>query len=161
VSGTSRAERSGIQADGGNLVAGKSDSRVGQTVILLLILGVAGGWNYYRNAEIENAVARPFRGYSDEELHQMISAYQSEVEIQMARYRQAGDVNKVVVRGGGLLEEQIGEFERAQKASKERRDRAYKVTDNQILVDQLAQEQMARERDRPIYKMIFRRVTTF
>jgi hypothetical protein len=142
-------------------MAGGSDVRVGQTLILLLILGVAGGWNYHRNAVIENAAPRPYRGYSDEELHEMISAYQGEVEIQMAHYRKAGDVNKVVVQGGGLLEERIGEFERAQRASKQRRDRAYKVTDNQILVEQLAKEQMNRDRDRPIYKMIFRRVTTF
>jgi len=142
-------------------MASGSDVRVGQTLILLLILGVAGGWNYHRNAVIENAVARPYRGYSDEALHQMISAYQGEVEIQMAHYRKAGDANKVVVQGGGLLEERIGEFERAQRASQQRRDRAYKVTDNQILVEQLAKEQMTRQRDRPIYKMIFRRVTTF
>ena len=142
-------------------MASGSDVRVGQALILLLILGVAGGWNYHRNAVIENNVPRPYRGYSDDELHQMISAYQGEVEMQMAHYRKAGDVNKVVVQGGGLLEERIGEFERAQRASKDRRDRAYKVTDNQILVDQLAKEQMARERDRPTYKMIFRRVTTF
>lgn len=142
-------------------MASGSDSRVGQALILLLILGVAGGWNYHRNAGIENAAPRPYRGYSDEELNQMISAYQEEVEIQMARYRKAGDANKVVVQGGGLLEDRIGEFERAQRASQKRRDRAYKVTDNQILVEQLAKEQMIRDRDRPIYKMIFRRVTTF
>jgi hypothetical protein len=142
-------------------MASGSDVRVGQTMLLLLILVVAGGWNYHRNAVIENAAPRPYRGYSDEELNQMISAYQGEVEIQMARYRNAGDANKVVVQGGGLLEDRIDEFERAQRASQKRRDRAYKVTDNQILVEQLAKEQMIRERDRPIYKMIFRRATTF
>lgn len=142
-------------------MASGSDVRVGQTLFLLLILVVAGGWNYHRNAVIENSAARPYRGYSDQELNQMISAYQEEVEIQMAHYRKAGDANKVVVQGGGLLEERIGEFERAQRASQKRRDRAYKVTDNQILVEQLAKEQMIRDRDRPIYKMIFRRVTTF
>jgi hypothetical protein len=142
-------------------MASGSDVRVGQTMLLLLILVVAGGWNYHRNAVIENAAPRPYRGYSDEELNQMISAYQGEVEVQMARYRNAGDANKVVVQGGGLLEDRIDEFERAQRASQKRRDRAYKVTDNQILVEQLAKEQMIRERDRPIYKMIFRRATTF
>ena len=142
-------------------MAGGSDVRVGQTVILLVILCAAGGWNYHRNTLIEDAAPRPYRGYSDEELNQLISAYQDEVEIQMAHYRESGDVNKVVVRGGGLLEEQIDEFERAQRASQRRRERAYQVTDNQILVEQLAAEQVTRERDRPIYKMIFRRVTTF
>ncbi len=135
--------------------------RVGQIVFLLLILVVAGGWNYHRNAVIENAVPRPYRAYSDEELQQMMSAYQGEVEIQMARYRNAGDVNKVEIQGGGLLEDRIDEFERAQRASQKRRDRAYKVTENQIVADQLAKELVIRERDRPIYKMIFRRATTF
>ena len=142
-------------------MASGSDVRVGQTMFLLLILVVAGGWNYHRNAVIENAVPRPYRGYSDEELQQMMSAYQGEVEIQMARYRNAGDVNKVEIEGGGLLEDRIDEFERAQRASQKRRDRAYKVTENQIVADQLAKELVIRERDRPIYKMIFRRATTF
>jgi hypothetical protein len=142
-------------------MASGSDVRVGQTLILLAILCAICGWNYHRNAVIENAVPRPYRGYSDEELHQLISAYQEEVEIQMADYRRAGNANQVVLREGGLLEERIGEFERAQRASRERRDRAYKVTDNQILVEQLAKEQMTRDMNRPIYKMIFRRITTF
>jgi len=106
-------------------------------------------------------VPRPYRGYSDEELHQLMSAYQDEVDVQMARYRASSAGKPVKVKGGGLLEEQIDEFERVQRASQRRKDRAYKVTENQILVEQLAQEQMARDRDRPIYKMIFRRVTTF
>ena len=142
-------------------MASGSDVRTGQIMLLLLVLVVAGGWNYHRNSVIENAVPRPYRGYSDDELDQMISAYQGEVEIQMARYRSAGNLNKMEIQGGGLLEDRIDEFERAQRASQKRRDRAYKVTDNQILVEQLAKEQMARDRDRPVYKMIFRRVTTF
>ena len=142
-------------------MAGGSDARVGQTLILLLILGAAGGWNYHRNAVIDDAVLRPFRGYSDEELHQLISAYQGEVEIQMERYRKSTAGKKVSVQDGGLLEDRIDEFERVQHLSKQRRERAYKVTENQILAEQLAKEQVTRERNRPIYKMIFRRLTTF
>ena len=68
-------------------MAGGSDTRVGQTLILLVILGAAGGWNYHRNTLIDDAVMRPYRGYSDAELHQLISAYEDEVDIQMDRYR--------------------------------------------------------------------------
>jgi len=142
-------------------MAGGSDVRVGQTLILLVILCTAGGWNYHRNTLIDDTVPRPYRGYSDEELHQLISAYQVEVEVQMARYRKSTAGKKVAVQDGGLLEEKIGEFERVQRASQRRRERAYQVTDNQILVEQLAAEQVTRELNRPIYKMIFRRVTTF
>jgi hypothetical protein len=142
-------------------MAGGSDVRVGQTMILLVILCAAGGWNYHRNTLIDDAVPRPYRGYSDEALNQLVSAYQGEVEIQMERYRKSGVAKKVSVQGGGLLEERIDEFERVQRLSKQRKERAYQVTENQILVEQLAAEQVTRERNRPIYKMIVRRVTTF
>ena len=142
-------------------MAGGSDVRAGQILILLVILCAAGGWNYHRNAVIDDAVPRPYRGYSDEELNQLASAYQVEVEVQMERYRNSAASNKVVVRDGGLLDDRIDEFERVQRLSKKRRERAYRVTENQILVEQLAQEQVARERNRPVYKMIFRRLTSF
>ena len=142
-------------------MAGGSDVRVGQTLILLVILCAAGGWNYHRNTLIDDAVPRPYRGYSDEELNQLISAYQGEVEVQMERYRNSTAAKKVTVQDGGLLEERIDEFERVQRLGEQRKERAYQVTDNQILVEQLAAEQLTRDRNRPIYKMIFRRVTTF
>ncbi len=142
-------------------MASGSDTRVGQTLILLVILGVAGGWNYHRNTLLDNAVLRPYRNYSDEELQQLISAYRSEVEVQMDRYRSDPAAKTVAVRDAGLLGDQIEEFERVQRVSKQRQERAYRVTENQILAEQLAKEQVARERDRPIYKMIFRRLTTF
>jgi hypothetical protein len=142
-------------------MASGSDVRAGQIVILLAILCAAGGWNYHRNAVIDAAVPRPYRGYSDEELNQLASAYQVEVEVQMERYRNSAAANKVVVQDGGLLDDRIDEFERVQNLSKKRRERAYQVTENQILVEQLAQEQVARERNRPVYKMIFRRLTSF
>jgi len=142
-------------------MAGRSDARAGQTLILLAILCAAGGWNYHRNAVIDDAVPRPYRGYSDEELNQLASAYQVEVEVQMERYRNSAAAKKVVVQDGGLLEERIDEFERVQRRGKQRKERAYQVTENQILVEQLAQEQVTRELNRPIYKMIFRRLTSF
>jgi hypothetical protein len=142
-------------------MAGGSDVRMGQTVILLVILCAAGGWNYHRNTLIDGTVPRPYRGYSDEELNQLVSAYQGEVEIQMVRYRKSTAGKNVAVQDGGLLEERIGEFERVQRLSEQRKESAYQVTDNQILVEQLAAEQLTRDRNRPIYKMIFRRVTTF
>ncbi len=142
-------------------MAGGSDARVGQTLILLVILCAAGGWNYHRNGEIDDAVPRPYRGYSDQELNQLISAYRDEVEIQLARYRTSSAAKKVSVRGGGLLDDRIDEFERVQRLGKKRKESAYQVTENQILVEQLATEQLTREMNRPIYKMIFRRLTTF
>jgi len=142
-------------------MAREPSSRTGQTLVLLAILCAAGGWNYHRNADIENAEVRPYRGYSDEELQQLIAAYREQVDVQMAQYRKNANHSPVKVQGGGLLDDQIDEFERVQRLSQKRQERAYKVTDNQILVEQLAKEELARERNRPIYKMIYRRLTTF
>lgn len=142
-------------------MADGSDTRRGQILILLVILCAAGGWNYHRNVLIAAAAPRPYRGYSDEDLHQLIAAYQDEVDAQMEHYRNSTTGKKVAVQDGGMLEERIEEFERVQRISQQRKDRAYKVTENQILVEQLAKEQITREMDRPIYKLIFRRLTTF
>ncbi len=142
-------------------MADKSDSRVGQILILLVVLGAAGGWNYHRNALVENAVPRPYAEYSDAELDQLISAYRGEVDIQLERYRNSSARSSVQVKEGGLLDERISEFERVQRLGAQRKERAYEVTENQILVEQLAQERVARERDRPLYKLILRRVTSF
>ncbi len=142
-------------------MAGGSEVRLRQALILLVILGAAGGWNYHRNAVIDDAVPRPYRGYSDLELNQLIAAYQDEVEIQLEGYRNSSAAKKVAVRGGGLLDDRIDEFERVQRLGKKRKERAYQVTENQILVEQLATEHLTREMNRPIYKMIFRRLTTF
>ena len=142
-------------------MASGSDARVGQTLILLVILCAAGGWNYHRNAVIEDAVPRPYGGITDEELDQLASAYRDEVGVQMERYRKSTAGMKVSVQDGGLLEDRIDEFERVQRHSKQRQQRAYQVTENQILAEQLAQEQVTREMNRPIYKMIFRRLTSF
>jgi len=142
-------------------MAGGSETRRGPILILLAVLCAAGGWNYHRNTLIDDAEPRPYRGYADEHLQQLISAYKDEVDVQMARYRKSTAGKNVAVQGGGLLDERIEEFERVQRLSQQRRERAYQVTENQILVEQLAREQVVRERDRPVYKMIFRRLTTF
>ncbi len=156
-----RAESLGAEHRWRLEMAGGSDKSVGPILILLVILGAAGGWNYHRNTLIDDAVLRPYRAYSDEDLHQLISAYQNEVEVQLVHYRNATTAKTVAVRQDALLGERIAEFERAQRVNKQRQERAYQVTENQILAEQLAKEQVTRERDRPIYKMIFRRVTRF
>jgi hypothetical protein len=84
-------------------MASGSDTRASQTLILLVILGAAGGWNFHRNTQIDNAVLRPYRHYADEDLQQLISAYRSEVDVQMERYRSDPSAKTVSVRDAGLL----------------------------------------------------------
>ena len=132
----------------------------GPLVVLLALLAGVGGWNYYENSRLENALPRPYRSYSDGELEQLIAQYQGEVDRQTSRYRQVAG-RKVVVQNRGLLGDQVSEFERIQQLSQQRRNLAGQVADNQVSLDQLESEQRKRETDRPIYKMVFRRLFSF
>ena len=86
-------------------------------LVLLVALGAAGEYNYQRNAAAEErSGARTYRGYSDAQIASLIKAYEQEVEALDSRYDAAKN-RDIQTRGGGLIDQQIGEFERAQKAS--------------------------------------------
>jgi hypothetical protein len=138
---------------------GSSEKR-GPLVLLLVVLVAAGGWNFFRNTRIDSAEVRLYRGYSDAELDELISVYQSEIDQRTKAYRQVAD-RDIVVQERALLGDQVDEFERVQRLTQHRRDLAARVTDNQISLEQLEIEQRKRAADRPIYKMIFRRLLTF
>jgi hypothetical protein len=137
----------------------KTSGTSGPLLLLLVILCAAMGWNYQRNAEAESQEARPYRGYSDVELEQLKSAQQSETQGRDAIY-QAG-VRTVTVRDGSLLGDRVNEFERVQKVSTQRRERAHRVAESQASTSLIEAEQDKREEDRPIYKTIVRRAFTF
>jgi uncharacterized small protein (DUF1192 family) len=141
------------------MAVGSSENR-GPLVLLLVVLVAAGGWNFFRNTRIDNAEVRLYRGYSDAELDELISVYQSEIDQRTKAYRQVAD-RGIVVQDRALLGDQVDEFERVQRLSQHRRDMAAQVTDNEISLEQLEIEQRKRAADRPIYKMIFRRLLTF
>ena len=104
-----------------------------------------------------NAEVRLYRGYSDAELEALLSVYQSEIDQRTKVYRDVAD-RDIVVRDQPLLGEQVDEFERVQRLSQHRRDLAGDVTDNQISLEQLEIERQKRAADRPVYKMILRRL---
>jgi hypothetical protein len=131
-----------------------------QKVLLLLILVGAGGWNYYRNAELENAELRPYRGYSETALEQLIAAYQTEVEHRSGRY-QAVAARDVSVRDRALLGDRVDEFERIQRISQQRREVGGQLTDNMVSLEGLQIEQQKRQADRPVYQPTLRRLFSF
>jgi hypothetical protein len=141
-------------------MAGGSGENRGPVVLLLIVLVAAGGWNFVRNTRIDNAEVRIYRGYSDVELKELIAVYQGEVDQRTKAYRQVADRN-IVVREPTLLGAQVDEFERVQRLSQHRRDMAGQVTDNQISLEQIEIERDKRRADRPIYKMILRRLLNF
>ncbi len=141
------------------MAAGLSENR-GPIGLLLAVLVLAGGWNFVRNTRSDNAEVRIYRGYSDAELEELTSVYQREIDQRTDTYRQVAD-RGVVVRDRALLGGQVEEFERVQRLSQHRRALGNQVTDQQISLELIEREQQKRAADRPIYKMIFRRLFNF
>ena len=131
-----------------------------QLLVLLLILCAGLGWNYKRNADVENAEPRPYRGYSDTDLAVLMDAYGGEVERHTRTLEAAGGAD-VVVQGRARLGDQVREFERVQKVHDQRRSLKGNVAENEASRNQIELELRKRADDRPAYRMVLRRVTTF
>jgi hypothetical protein len=111
---------------------------------LLLGLGAAGEYNYKRNqAAEEKSAPRTYRGYSDAEIASLIQAYEQEVEALDSRY-DAAKSRDIQTRGGGLIDRQIEEFERARKQSAATRSMGADVAQKEAVLRELRREQSMR-----------------
>ena len=120
----------------------KSSGKGKPRLLLLILLGIlagAGGWNYKRNLAIEEAEPRPYRSYTFAQLDDLRAAYQHEVDEQTRRYKAASS-QKVAVRGGGLIGDQVNEFERVQRISQGKRDIANVYAKHQVQLDEVNAE---------------------
>jgi hypothetical protein len=118
----------------------------GSGMLLLMILGIAGvlgGWNYNRNIQLEETQlsTRPFQGYSDEALIQLIGAYQEEADILDRKYRASLETRGGVRDPEGLIMEKIGEFERVQKIGASIRVATSKAADREARIREIRDEQ--------------------
>jgi hypothetical protein len=125
-------------------------------VALLAGLAAAGAWNYQRNARLEEAAFRPFRGYADEDLAKLVGAYGSELEA--LRARQGAAPGRAAARDRGLLREQVDEFERVQRASSGARALAGAIAEREAALRYLEAEQERRARDRDRVAVFLRRL---
>ena len=136
---------------------------VGITILvlaLLVILAAAGEYNYQRNlAAEERAAPRAYRGYSDAEIAALIEAYEQEVEALEARYG-AAKSRTVETRSGGLIGEQIREFERAQQAGASTRSMGADFAERDAVLRELRREQSLRESPTDSLKLLLRRLFT-
>jgi predicted negative regulator of RcsB-dependent stress response len=113
-------------------------------LVLLVILGAVGETNYQRNkAAEERAAARVYEGYSDAEITTLIRSYEKEVTALEARYG-ASKSGNFETRSGGLIDEQIKEFERAQKKSAATRSMVADVAQQEAVLRELRREQSLR-----------------
>ena len=141
----------------------KSSGKGGQVFLLLILLGIlfgGGSWNYKRNLEIEEAEPRPYRSYSLEQLESLQAAYQKEVDIYTQQYRSASS-RKVQIREGGLIGEQVDEFERVQRISQGTRAIADQYAKNQVQLDELVGELSRRASESMSWKVFLRRLTKY
>ena len=127
-------------------------------LVLLVILGAAGEYNYKRNEAAEEREApRNYIGYSDSEIASLIEAYEQEVEALESHHRTARD-RRVETRSGGLLDEQIGEFERAQNAGASTRSIGADAARKEQVLRELRKEQSLRGSGADSLKVHLRRL---
>lgn len=141
----------------------KSSGKGGQVLVLLILLGIlvgGGTWNYRRNLKIEEAEPRPYRSYSLEQLESLQAAYQKEVDIYTQRYRAASS-RTVQIREGGLIGEQVDEFERVQRISQGTRAIADQYAKNQVQLDELMSEISRRASESDSWKLFLKRATKY
>jgi hypothetical protein len=141
----------------------KSSGTGNQVLLLLVLLGIlAGGgtWNYQRNLEIEKSEPRPYRSYSPAQLEDLAAAYQREVDAHSQRY-QAASSRSVKVRGGGLIDQQVNEFERVQRISRGKRAIANQYAKNQVQLDGVMAEISKRASDGTPWKVFLTRLTKY
>jgi len=119
----------------------------GGLIVLLLVLTVGGGANYYRNLQIEKATesSRPYQSYATHDLESLRAAYASELASVRAsfdsakrrRARPSGDV--------GSIAGNVEQFQKTTRASSAIRDAAANVAQSEERVAELDRELALRE----------------
>jgi hypothetical protein len=145
------ARRFGRRLETGNSVV--------QLLVLLAILVGAGAWNYRRNAAVEENDYRPFRGYTDEAIEQLIDAYEGQHELTSKRF-DAATGHDVKVEGKAYLGEQVQEFERVQRISQSTRALRDDLAESQTSLKLLKEEAAKRAGERQKLKTFLKRLLT-
>ena len=130
----------------------------GKGTLLLVILGaagVAGAWNFQRNLEAEKAEPRPFRGYSDAQLEELITVYRGEVDRYTRAHEQVTS-QKVVIRHSAHMDTRIREFERVQRIGRGKSALVDELARRTVALEKLATEK-SRRGGNPV-KLFFKRL---
>jgi hypothetical protein len=125
---------------------GSGASKLVPLLLVLVLLCGYGAWNYQRNLEAEDSVPRPYKSYSDEQLDQLLLAYQAQLDALDRRYDAASSQRSRVVRDRSLLGEAVGEFERVQQTSRAVRELGSRASQEEASVKAIQAEQAIRAR---------------
>jgi len=114
-------------------------------LLLLLILCGYGVWNYKRNLEAEAAIPRPYKSYTEEQLDQLLGAYQGQVDALNQRY-DAASGQRSGVRDAQLLGDAVDEFQRVQRNSRAVRELGARASQEQASLQAIQDEKAIRAR---------------
>jgi hypothetical protein len=128
-------------------------------LLLLVLVGGLGAWNYRRNLEREAAEYRPFRGYTEEELGHLADAYETKKGTDSRRYERAA-ARRVEAHTKGYFDEQVREFERAQRVAGARKVAQDELAASQTTLKLIEKEQRRRAQERDKVKLFLKRVLT-
>jgi hypothetical protein len=146
---------------GGAGVDRRREAGAGLPALLLLLVLVAGlgAWNYRRNLEREAAEYRPFRGYAEAELDALAEAYEQKKTTDTRRYEKAA-ARRVDARTKGYFDEQVREFERAQRVGEARKAAQEVLAESHTALELIEKEQRRRAQERDKLKLFLKRVLT-
>ena len=116
-------------------------------LLVLLLLGAGGAFNYRRNLEREIAEQGPrqFAGYSDQDLEALRQAYRQETEAYRKRWN-ARHAARSDARRQALMGEAVREFERVQRSSAGLRQMTAGVAEGEARIAGIEREQAYRSR---------------
>jgi len=131
-------------------------------LVLLVVLGAAGAWNYQRNMALEQTDEgpRPFKGYEDAGLEQLASAYQEEIDVLERKYQNSLRNRTGVSDDAALMDEHVKEFERVQKVGRKIREATVLVAEKEARLREISAERRFRDRMKGGYEMHLRRLVS-
>jgi len=127
-------------------------------LVLLLVLGGAGAWNYQRNLAAEEALPRPWKGYASEDLEALQGAYGQEIE-QYSKKWDAARRQRVQARDRDLVGDAAQEFERVQGQAQRVRELGRELAEREAALEEIQEELRLRKQLGSGWKLHWRRLT--
>lgn len=115
----------------------------GSALLLLIMLGALGGWNYHRNWQIEQestGAKRPYEGYSSKDLESLRSAYESELATMRIRFDAAKRRRTRPKGDQGSIAGNVDQFAKTARTSGMIRDAASGVAEREGQIAELDRE---------------------
>lgn len=138
----------------------KRSGRGMRLLLVLVLLGGAGAWNYSRNLRAEAAESGPYAGLEEDALAALETALEAEVEGLAERYRAAAG-REVAIAEAGQLGEKVREFERVQAMSQETRAIGQRLSQSEGSLRRVRAELRRRDRERDPLKLHLNRLLGF